>query len=202
VTELTVNFRQQAGTIQLFPCLPLLTSHSSQWDCIHLEYHHQPPYEIPESSAPQHIIAIQTEVSVPRHIEGYLDGQFQRAEFAEGDILLIPANVNHQAKWTTEHQFILLSLEPNYLTQVADDWMNPDQVELTPHFLKSDPLIHQIGLTLKAELEVNGRRDLLYVETLVKALAIHLLKHYSSHPTQIRQSCDELSKSFTTSTLA
>jgi AraC family transcriptional regulator len=194
MAQLAVNFGQQADTIQLFPRSPLLTSHSAQWNYINLEYHYQPPYEIPESSAPQHIIAIQTEVSIPRRIEGSLDGHFQSAEFVEGDILIIPANMSHMARWTTEHRFILLSLDPRYLTQVAYDSINPDQVELTPCFLKSDLLIYQIGLALRAELEV-GTRDILYVETMVKALAVHLLKHYSIHDSHIRQKGGGLSKS-------
>lgn len=195
MAQLAVNFGQQADTIQLFPRSPLLTSHSAQWNYIYLEYHHQPPYEIPESTAPQHLIAIQTEVSAPRQIEGCLDGQFQKAEFAEGDILIIPANTAHMARWTTEHQFILLSLDPKYLTHVADDSTHPDRAELTPCFLKSDRLIYQIGLALKAELEVNGTKDGLYVETMVKALAVHLLKHYSVRDSQIRQKSGGLSKS-------
>jgi AraC family transcriptional regulator len=195
MTLFTVDPGQQSGKIQLFPRLPLLMSQLAQWDGVHLEYHHQPPYEIPESSVPQHIVAIQTEVSAPRQIEGYLGGQFQKAEFAEGDILLIPANMSHQAKWQTEHQFILLSLEPNYLTQVANDSVNLGQVELIPHFLKSDPLIYHLGLTLKAELEINDWKDRLYVETLIRTLAVHLLKHYSIYHPQTRQSNSGLSQS-------
>ena len=53
-----MNFARQASTIQLFPRSPLLTSHLASWNYIHLEYHHQPPYKIPESLASQHILAI------------------------------------------------------------------------------------------------------------------------------------------------
>jgi AraC family transcriptional regulator len=194
VVQRAVNSGQQTDTIQIFPRSPLLTSNSAQWNYIHLEYHHQPPYEIPASSAPQHIIAIQTEVSAPRRIDGYLDGQFQSAEFAEGDILLIPANINHLARWNTDHRFILLSLDPRYLTHIAYDLMNAGQVELMPHFLKSDQLIHQISLTLKAELESSGAEDILYVETMVHALAVHLIKHYSTRENGIRQNRGGLSK--------
>ena len=195
MVRLTVDFARQAGSIQLFPYPPLITSHSARWNYIDLEYHHQPPYEIPKSSAPQHIIAIQTEVSTPRQIEGYLAEQFQSVKLTEGDIMLIPANISHMVRWNIEHRFLLLSLDHRYLTQVAYDSINPDRFELSPHFLKSDLLIYQIGLALKAELDFNGGRDLLYVETMAKTLSVHLLKHYSIRDTYIRPHNGGLSKS-------
>lgn len=189
-----MNFARQASTIQLFPQSPLLTSHLAWWNYIYLEYHHQPAYKIPERSASQHILAIQTEVSVPRRIEGYLDGHYQSGEFAEGDMMLIPANMTHVAQWNREHRFILLSLDPKYLTHIAYDLINPNRFELTPYFLKSDLLIYQLGLALKAELDVNGGKDVFYVETIAKTLAVHLLKHYSILSGQIQPLNGGLSK--------
>ena len=125
----------------------MITSHSAQWNYIDLEYHHQPPYEIPESSAPQHIIAIQTEVSTPRRIEGYLAEQFQSVKLTEGDIMLIPANMSHMVRWNTEHRFLLLSLDPRYLTQVAYDSINPDRFELTNGHAQAPSFYGGVGVT-------------------------------------------------------
>ncbi|MDJ0636453.1 MAG: AraC family transcriptional regulator [Xenococcaceae cyanobacterium MO_188.B29] len=175
-----VDLSKEANSLQIFPCLPLLSSHRAGWDSIHLEYHHQPAYKTPESCAPQHLIAIQTEVSSPRQVEGNLDGRFHSEQFGEGDFLLIPANMTHSATWNTEHNFILLSLEPKYFARAAYEFIDPERVEPISHFLKSDQLIYQIGLVLKRELETNAGCNSLYVETMANALFVHLIRHYSS----------------------
>jgi AraC family transcriptional regulator len=45
-----------------------------------------------------------------------------------------------------------------------------------------DPLIYQIGLALKNELNTNGSIDRLYTESMVNTLLIHLIKRHSCHP--------------------
>ena len=44
-----------------------------------------------------------------------------------------------------------------------------------------DPLILQIGLALKADLESHRPGGRLYAETMATALAVHLLRNYSPH---------------------
>ena len=43
-----------------------------------------------------------------------------------------------------------------------------------------DPLIQQIGLALKSELQSNKSGGQLYAETMANALAVHLLRNYST----------------------
>jgi AraC family transcriptional regulator len=189
--SLAVDLSQETSSLQIFPRSPLLSSHNAGWDGIHLEYHNQPSYQTPESFATQHILAIQTEVWSPRRIEGKLDRHFQSEQFKEGDFLLVPANISHFVRWHQEHRFILLSLEPKYFARAICDCIDP---ELIPYFLKSDPLIHQIGLVLKTELETGGAGGQLYVEAMTHALFIHLLRHYSSQQNIIRNYSGGLSK--------
>ncbi|MBI4781622.1 MAG: helix-turn-helix transcriptional regulator [Oscillatoriophycideae cyanobacterium NC_groundwater_1537_Pr4_S-0.65um_50_18] len=56
-----------------------------------------------------------------------------------------------------------------------------DQVELLPGVSLKDPLILQIALALKADLESRRPGGRLYAETLTKALAVHILRNYSAH---------------------
>lgn len=49
-----------------------------------------------------------------------------------------------------------------------------------------DPLIYQIGLALKSELQSEELGTRLYVESLSTALWAHLLKNYSTHPLRDR----------------
>lgn len=45
-------------------------------------------------------------------------------------------------------------------------------------FVRRDPLIYQISLALKSELAATGEK--LYAEPMATALAVHLLRHYTS----------------------
>jgi len=39
---LTVDYRQEAAPLQILPNMPLLSSHQSSWNTIHLAHHRQP----------------------------------------------------------------------------------------------------------------------------------------------------------------
>jgi AraC family transcriptional regulator len=65
---------------------------------------------------------------------------------------------------------------------------------LLPCFQTPDPLIYQIGLALKAELEAEGAGSRLYAETMANALVVHLLKHYSVAKPTVRGYLGGLSK--------
>lgn len=49
-----------------------------------------------------------------------------------------------------------------------------------------EPLIHHMGLALKAELEAGGADTGLYAESMATALSVHWLRQYSSRQQEIR----------------
>ncbi|MDV2993049.1 MAG: HTH-type transcriptional activator RhaR [Chroococcidiopsis sp. SAG 2025] len=67
-------------------------------------------------------------------------------------------------------------------------------VEIIPQFKLRDPLIQQIGLALKSELELEGLSDRLYAESMANALAVHLLKRYSLRKYKVHERVVGLSK--------
>jgi AraC family transcriptional regulator len=67
----------------------------------------------------------------------------------------------------------MLSLEPNFVAQLAYEPIYPDRIELLSLFTITDLLIHQIGLSLKSELEAGSPFGALYGESLGVALAAH-----------------------------
>lgn len=73
----------------------------------------------------------------------------------------------------------MLGFEPGIFNTAIYETIDPDKVKLAPHFATPDPLICQLGLTLKAELVSNGLGSKLYAETIANLLAVHLLQHYS-----------------------
>lgn len=137
-----------------------------------------------ECSSTRHIV-VHTEVPPFARSERRMAGCIQNEQLRTGDIVVVPANTCHWTHSDKEQSYILLNLEPALLAHAAYESVDPDRVELLPHFTIPDPLIYQIGLALKSELASNGLGNRLLIDSLSTALSIHLLRHYSvqKHPT-------------------
>lgn len=169
----------QTGSLaQIFPRPSLLSSHEAQWNGMYLEFQCQPPMEVPEYSYQQHIITIPTRYGV--EVEEIVEGKTQVDSFYAGDINVAPLSLSRRYRLQQEFEGIHLILEPELIDYAAPELVNPDTIELVPHFIKADPLIHRMAITLKTELERNGSGSKLYAESAATFLAVHLLQHYTT----------------------
>lgn len=193
-TPLALDFTQKTALSQLLPNAPLLSSHQLGWNGIHVQYHQQPAWETPDSCGPHHTIII-SHSEQPIKTVRVLDGCIQSEQALIGDVAVIPANVQHKALWDREGNFSLLFLEPKYIVHSAYEFIDADRVEIVPHFATPDPLIYQIGLLLKSELELNGLCSRLYADSLANTLAINLIRRYSARKPAIREFPGGLPKS-------
>ena len=185
---------KEAGYQRVFARSPQLTSFVAGWRGIYFGYDYMPPGETPEVVAKQHSIAIFTDMSTPRQAERSLDGIFQREQVVEGDIVIAPANIGCRSRWEAPGGVIFFGIEPAVLAHAVYEAINPECIELLPHFATADPLVYQIGLSLKAVLEQDGAASRLYGETMANALIVHLLQHYSAERPVIRSYADGLSR--------
>lgn len=174
---MAIDFTKDSEVLQVFPSSPLLSSQPGQWHGIHLSYYQHSPHEIPETVASQHLILVHLEI--PTQAEQRLDTKFQADQFQVGDILIVPAHMPHYARWDTEHRYLILSVEPAAFLSMVQSTESWDRAELLPHFATADPLVHGIGLALKAELESDGSGGRLYTDSLSTTLFTHLLRHYT-----------------------
>ena len=186
-----LDFSKPQTVLQVFERSPLLTSQAAGWTGIHLEYHHQSPYKNPEIYPLQHVIVIKIAPSPGGRI---IDGRSSCQQATAGDIVIVPANTPHQCWSDTDSKFILLSLEPTQFKRMAWESIDPERVELMPLFPQPEPLIYQIALSLKTELETDAAGSRLYAETMANALAVHLLKHYTTQKATVRDATGGLPK--------
>ncbi|HCF26193.1 MAG TPA: AraC family transcriptional regulator [Cyanobacteria bacterium UBA11049] len=191
---LTLDFSKEEALAEVLPKLPVITSKEAEWNGIYLAYDYYLPGETPEILVQQHGIIIFTEVPTPIAAERKLDDRFQREQVVQGDVVVIPANIGHRVQWDTAGGIIMLGFEPAVFTHAMYETIAPDRVAIAPHFAKPDPLICQLGLTLKAELESGGLNSRLYAEAIANLLAIHLLQHYSTQKPTIKHYTGGLSK--------
>ena len=193
---LKVDFLQDVPP-QILPNLPVLTSYASSWRNIHLAHHCQPAWELPELQNPQHIVVLPLGHQLVE-VNWISDGrwsctQFEGNDYTSGHIQIFPAHVPYGGSWSRNVEFIHLYLEPAFIAQIAYESINPDKVEFLLELKKADRLIQQIGLALKADLELDDGNGF-YADSLATALAAHLLKHYATRKHVFRSYEDGLPK--------
>ncbi len=183
--SLVVDFAQEkeAGYQRIFERSPLLSSASANWDGILVAYDHFQPGQTPEICSLQHGIAIFTEISGAAETERSIDQKLCREQVLAGDIVIVPANICHRISSNKPGRAIVLGLEPTALNRTIEETLERDGIELIPHFATSDPLAYQMGLALKRALaESLASTSRLYVETMITALMVHLLRYYCDRP--------------------
>ena len=171
---------------------PILTSNEVDWNAIGFFYHQQPAHEIPECSFAQHLISIYLGDFKARRM---VNGNWQNDRYASGDLGIFPAHQTApKSQCDRQTSFISLFLEPKFFARVAWESVDVDSIEIVPQFKFRDPLIRQIGLELKQELELGGIDSRFYAESMATALSVHLISRYTVHPYQLRNYTDGLPK--------
>lgn len=179
-----VDLTQAGVWQQLLVSAPLCSSKTAGWQGIHLAHHRLPAHELPDCYFAQHVITIcmgQFEVELKRK------GRWQTEQYRPGDISIFPAHQLHpQARCDRGVELIQLYLEPQLMAQVIDSSLD-QSVGILPQHKIRDPLIQQIGLTLKTELEMGGADSCSYADAMATALSAHLRQRYSTQRSQLRE---------------
>jgi len=190
---LTIDWRQKDASSQLFPDSSLLTSDKAGWENIALEHHFvRSVWETPQIQYAQHTIVIH--LNSKTNLERKLGDTRQDYNMLAGDTALIPANVTHHAVNKEECEGLFLALDPQFVSQIAYEAVNPDSIELVPTFIQSDPLIYNLGIALKSELEFDNLGCRSYVDSLATALAAHVVRKYSTRQLKLPQYSGGLSR--------
>lgn len=195
---IAVDFQKEKNKalLPILPRPPLVSSYQQQWHGISYEYHCQPQHNTPEHYLEQHVIAINNIGNRPP-LEAIrtLNDRSRQEKVVDGDIVVIPAKADHKSSWNRETEFTLLILEPKFVAFAAYETIDPDRVEILPHFAKPDPLIAQLGSALTTQMKTDSNATSLYVNSAAHLLAIHLLRFYGTKQPVFQEYGDGLSKS-------
>jgi AraC family transcriptional regulator len=156
----------------------LLSSGMFAWNGILLEHLKFPPLDLSDVYAARHHLTLQ--LRMPKKVELKTNGKFNHQQLLPGNVCITPFQHLHGVRWQDEMEVLSLTLEPEFVAQALQESANPDRVELIMHRGQKDPLIREILFALKAELEAGCPSGRLYGEAMGTALAVHLLKHYST----------------------
>ena len=161
----------------------LASSRNTNWDGLLLEHLHLPTLDISELCAASHSLTLQ--LGRPKTVELKINGRFSNKQLLPGNVCITPTRQLHSVRWREDIEVLTLTLEPKFLALSVQESINPDRVELMMHRGHNDPLIREILLALKAELEAGCPSGQLYAEAMGNALAVHLLKNYTTAPSKI-----------------
>ena len=165
-----IDFKKYNPSELLLPRPAILSTYPARWDGFVFEHHCQPAGESDEVSIINgHAVLIFTHKNKQVHAERKLDGKLRDDSVRKGDVLIIPQGVGHGVRAYDEAEFFALVMAPTYFKS-----------ELIPHFATRDELLHQIGLAMKTVLASDLTGSRLYAETMVNAIAVHLMQYYAT----------------------
>lgn len=174
-----LDYNQDLPYNELLPTSPLLVSHG-QWNGVVLEHHDAPSWEMPECYLSHHHIGVLLD---DWHGEQRVEGRIRSNGVPKGALSLIPAYMPFAAQWKGRSRAIILAIDPALLGRVAHDVVDGDRIEMAYGMVhEGDPFVTQILQLLRDDAAVGYPIGPLYGESLVTALAAHLIKNHSVTP--------------------
>ena len=175
---LSVNLTKEEDISQFMPNHFFINVYDSKLlgqGLLHLRH---PDCEYKEAYQQQHMIVVhlQPEQNSLRRMGDKVEVENVNV----GDVAIIPANINHWQRIEAEvSEAIALTIDPQVLSRLARETIDPNKLELLPTFAKPDPLIQGLAHNIKACLN-DESCDLLFVESMYQVLAMHLVKNYAT----------------------
>jgi AraC family transcriptional regulator len=106
-------------------------------------------------------------------------GRQKQQHVRAGNVSIMPAEMPYETNWQCRAEILILCLQPQLMTTVAEELVVGDRLEIMENWTANDSLIQQLGLGLRFELQ-RGTLTPLYVDALATVLATHLLRQYST----------------------
>ncbi|MEO0534857.1 MAG: helix-turn-helix domain-containing protein [Cyanobacteria bacterium P01_A01_bin.123] len=172
-----IDLTNQAEVARVLPQAPLVASYGTGWKGLTFTHYCHPPHETVEHCLLQHSLVI-THPKSRFQAERRLNGKFKHYAHGNGGVDVIPAFLNHQTNWNQEVEFSVIAICPTLLNQATQELMQRE-VELIPQFSIADPVIQQLALALKTEIQTGCLSGRLYGESLGTALAARLVQNYA-----------------------
>ncbi len=103
--------------------------------------------------------------------------------------------MGHRLRLTGDAAMILMGLDPTLFESAIADVSNLRQSQLIPQLATPDPLVYQLGLSLKNVLEQDPMGGRLYAETTAAMLSVRLLQTYSERKLEFKDYASGLPRS-------
>jgi AraC family transcriptional regulator len=173
----TLDLTNQQEAARVLPQTPLVASYHTGWKGLTFIHYCHPPHKTVEHGLLQHSLVI-TDPKSCFQAERLLDGKFKHYAHGNGRVDVIPAFLSHWTNWDREVEFSVIAICPTLLDRATQELMQRE-IELIPQFSIDDPVIQQLALALKMEIQTGCMSGRLYGELLGTALAARLVQNYA-----------------------
>ena len=162
----------------------LLSSDKAGWDKLSLIHELEPAGEMPEAATSAHILILCMADFIGSF---YIDGQWHREQYVKGDIALVAAGeLFPRVRVDREVSLLELFLSPEMALEGIGGINNP-KIKLRSRLRLRDPLIQQMALALKTELETAQQDSKRYADSMATALGVHLLSRYGVKQSVVKE---------------
>ena len=159
--------------------VPMILKNSVAWDGVKIDHFRLKPGEVPARVHKVHEVFVPLAGSVTITGSGQ-DGAPARRRRVPGDISVTPAGICYAAHWEEELEYVTVFLTDDYLKRTTIDFEANRNARIVLSCGPQDALVRSIGMALADEIDQGQPGGKLYAESLVNALAVHLLRHYST----------------------
>ena len=157
----------------------LLYHRAKIWGGVEVARYRFPPGERKISPLPGHVLRLHQ--SQPHYFVQRLPGKIQASIETSNLITVIPADLPFEQVFEEESEDLNVVIPDRLIRKAAEDaHVSPDRLEILDRFCAHDPYVGYIGLALGAELDGDSLGEQLYAESLAYALAVHLVRKYST----------------------
>lgn len=138
------------------------------------------PEDIPVPYLEDDVFALLLEGSAHVHVR-LTDGSSFDTYAGHQSLQLIPRHSEYAGRWDSAWTYAMMRLNHSFVgeTAAAIQRGDPSRIEFVPNFYFSDPQLYHLGIKLTNEMRSGNPLGLLYAESLINALTLHLLRHYS-----------------------
>lgn len=161
------------------PSRPLLTSPRGSWRGVELQMYRHPPGEARTPGNRDHLLVLHMAGKVL--IDDTTDGHRRQRWADASHFSLTPAGVQCSRSWKGRPEVLLLHLDPALIRGVAQDLnITETALDLRPRVAVPDRVLHDFGHLLHLEAANLAWGSAFMVDSLLHALAVHLLRHHSN----------------------
>ncbi|MEM7066456.1 MAG: AraC family transcriptional regulator [Cyanobacteria bacterium P01_B01_bin.77] len=155
----------------------IVSSKDLPWQGIHIEKGENEGFTPDDVTVTQHYFAMNTGPALDWE---WKDGNtFKTHRYETGDLWINPAGVPFSHRIDGHNQFLLLTLDPQKLTELMPERPLLEHKTFRRQHQSKDKHLQMLMQALLIEAEMGAPNGQLYVDSLSTALATHFVNHYS-----------------------